>query len=142
MLRVWCLFYYTLFTAASLVTSDQDFFISSICRTLSSRDRDLCEGSVTEEECKVALHQMKNNKSPGKDGLPYESYKHFWSLLGPDLVAVFNSSYNSGLLPRSQRSALISLLYKKGDRRILRIGDQFLYYVRIIRSYLRYLPIA
>ena len=59
---------------------------------------------------------MKNNKSPGKDGLPYEFYKHFWSLLGPDLVAVFNSSYNSGLLPRSQRSALISLLYKKGDR--------------------------
>ena len=67
-LRVWCFFYYTLFTAASLVTSDQDFFISSICRTLSSRDRDLCEGSVTEEECRVALHQMKN-KSPGKDGL-------------------------------------------------------------------------
>ena len=62
-------------------------------------------GCISNEEQKIAC---------STDGLPYEFYKRFWSLAGPDLVAVFNSSYHSGLLPLSQRSALISLLFKKG----------------------------
>ena len=43
-------------------------------------------------------------------------YAVFWDLLGGDLVDVFNGSLEAGLLPSSQREALISLIFKKGDR--------------------------
>ena len=115
-IRVWCLFYVHLFTACVLVPSDQDFFINSLDLTLSQAESDSCEGEVTQEECRRALAGMKNNKSPGIDGLPYEFYTHFWSTLGPDMVDVYNECFESGRLSFSQRSGLITLLYKKGDK--------------------------
>lgn len=114
--RVWCLFYLQLFTATLLVPSDQDFFLGCLRRKLSPADARLCEGFVTVEECENALKQMKTNKSPGIDGLPYEFYSCFWTLLGNDLVAVFNSSFSSGRLSFTQRTGLITLLFKKGDK--------------------------
>ena len=54
---------------------------------------------------------MANSKSPGSDGLPMEFYVAFWDLLGVDLVNVFNSSLEPGLLPFSQREALIALIF-------------------------------
>ena len=67
-------------------------------------------------ECKAALDGMASGKSPGLDGLPAEFYQRFWPVLGTDLVAVLNSCYTSGCLSSSQRSGLITLLYKRGDR--------------------------
>ena len=58
---------------------------------------------------------MAQGKSPGSDGLPLEFYDAFWDLLGKDLVNVFNASLEAGLLPLSQREALIALIFKKGD---------------------------
>ncbi len=116
MLRVWILFYVQLFTAAVLVPSDQDFFIHSLDLSLSNTDARLCDGPITEAECITAISQMKNNKSPGIDGLPYEFYSRFWPVLGADLVAVHNDNFSSGRLSFSQRTGLITLLYKKGDR--------------------------
>ena len=40
----------------------------------------------------------------------------FWDTLGSDLVEVFNASLDLGFLSPSQRIALISLIYKKGDK--------------------------
>ena len=76
----------------------------------------LCEGHLTLDEVRAALLGMARNKSPGSDRLPMEFYLSFWDVLGPDLVEVFNASFDTGLLPLSQRSALISLIFKKGDR--------------------------
>ena len=56
---------------------------------------------------------MAKGKSPGSDGLPVEVYVSFWDLLGGDLVNVFNASLEAGLLPFSQREALIALFFKK-----------------------------
>ena len=50
------------------------------------------------------------------DGLPVEFRVAFWDLPGGDLVNVFNASLEAGLLPFSQREALIALIFKKGDR--------------------------
>ena len=63
-----------------------------------------------------ALLGMAKGKSPGSDGLLAEFYVAFWDVLGPDFVEVLNASFDSGLLPFSQRVALISLVFKKGDR--------------------------
>ena len=115
-IRVWCLFYVQLFTAAILVPTDQAFFIDSLERSLSPAESTLCEGVINEEECLKALRQMKSNKSPGVDGLPYEFYTCFWPVFGEDLVSVYNDCFSSGCLSFSQRTGLITLLYKKGDK--------------------------
>ena len=115
-IRVWCLFYVQLFTAAILVPTDQALFIDSLERSPSPAESTLCERVITEEECLKALRQMKSNKSPGVDGLPYEFYTCFWPVFGEDLVSVYNDCFSSGCLSFSQRTGLITLLYKKGDK--------------------------
>ena len=59
---------------------------------------------------------MAAGKPPGLDGFPAESFRRFWSLLGPDYVEVMNSCYATGQLSASQRSGVITLLCKRGDR--------------------------
>lgn len=115
-MRAWAAFYVRLFTAQPLELQQQDFFLGQLSQRLSDAERSLCEGEVTLEECKAALDGMASGKSPGIDGLPAEFYQRFWPVLGRDLTEVINASYRSGCLSLSQRSGLITLLYKRGDR--------------------------
>ena len=116
MLHVWMLFYSTLFTAAYLDAAEQTFFFNKIIHKLSSTEADLCEGEVTLEECTAALSSFSSNKSPGVDGLTYEFYRTFWEDMGPDLVSVLNAACTAGQLSLSQRTGIITLIYKKGDK--------------------------
>ncbi len=59
---------------------------------------------------------MKQNKSPGLDGITTEFYQTFWPLIGKLVVDSFNESYHIGKLTDSQRKCVISLIYKKGDK--------------------------
>ena len=68
------------------------------------------------DEVSLALEGMALEKSPGSDGLPVEFYRTFWHILGADLVDVLNNAFSVGTLPPSLRSALISAIFKKGDR--------------------------
>ena len=55
----------------------------------------------------------------GSDGVvvsDISSICSFWDTLSSDLVDVLNASFQSGLLSKSQRTAIISLSFKKGDR--------------------------
>ena len=114
-LGVWCDFYFRLFLSQELSEVDQRPFLDSIERRLMSNESKLCEGDLTIEECSKALSNMPSAKSPGVDGLPAEFYRRFWTLLGPDLVDVYNFCYRHGRLCKSQRQGAITLLYKKGD---------------------------
>ena len=58
---------------------------------------------------------MKLNKSPGLDGLNVEFHTEFWGKLKIVLTDIYNKSYNEALLSYSQRSSILSLLFKKGD---------------------------
>ncbi len=115
-LWVWCIFYTQLFTASILSLHDQDFFLNCLDLSLTNREAALCEGEVSNAECLAALNSFSNNKSLGVDGILYEFYKSFWDLLGDDLVAVLNDCLCKGALSQSQRTGLISLLYKKNDK--------------------------
>ena len=59
---------------------------------------------------------MKRNKSPGLDGICIEFYQVFWPLIGNVLVRVFNQSFETGILPPSQRLAVMTLIHKKDDK--------------------------
>ena len=63
---------------------------------LNNVDKQLCEGVLTENECLLALKEMKNNKSPGSDGLSTEFYKIFWNDLKTHLTKSLNFSFING----------------------------------------------
>ena len=69
------------------------------------------------DECATALGQLKPQKSPGMDGLTAEFYRQFWTVLRDDLMAVLQTIYDNGYMSLSQRTGIIRLLYKKGDRK-------------------------
>ena len=57
---------------------------------------------------------MKNGKSCGLDGIPFEWYKKFWKIIGHDLHDVFLYSTKTGKLPTTCRQGVITLLPKNG----------------------------
>lgn len=112
----WVSFYSSLFSACETDPVIQGQLLDKLTSTLSQDQADSCDGHISLNEAFTALAGMAKGKSPGSDGLPMEFYLAFWDVIGPDLVDVFNASYDSGLLSLSQREALISLIFKKGDR--------------------------
>ena len=113
-------FYVKLYSAEAVDLNSQDWLLNQLDTTLTYEDQAKCEGALTLSECYEALSQMQTNKSPGADGFPVEFYRSFWSLLGPDLVAVLNYSYEHGQLSDSQKQGIIRLLYKKDDPLLLK----------------------
>jgi hypothetical protein len=99
--RAWVAFYGLLFTSQSLDPTEQDFFLNSLSLKLSRAEQSLCEGGLTEGECKRALDAMATGKSPGLDGLPAEFYQRFWSVLGAHLVDVVLLKFMDNCLPDS-----------------------------------------
>ena len=61
---------------------------------------------------------MENDKSPGIDGLTTNFYKQFWPILGDKLTC--NQAFHAGHLSITQRRGIITLIFKKGDRSLLK----------------------
>ena len=112
----WVDFYSDLFSAEPVDISAQNSLLNHLSSKLPSEASRSCDGLLTVDEVFRALEGMALEKSPGSDGLPAEFYRAFWHILGADLVEVLNDSFSSGTLPSSLRGALISLIFKKGDR--------------------------
>lgn len=115
-LRSWVTFFSSLFSASPTDASVQDELLSNVSARLPLGSGHSCDGLLTVAEIHKALKGAATGKSPGSDGLPVEFYSRFWHIIGEDLVDVLNSSYQAGRLPRSLRGALITLIFKKGDR--------------------------
>lgn len=93
------------------------------CPKLNNSEKEYCDSLPTIDECADAVNNLKNNKSPGLDGIPAEFYKCFWKTIGPLFYEVLLSIFDKQELPFSQRLALITLLFKKGEKIILKITD-------------------
>ena len=96
----------------------QQALLSSVDRQLPFEAQQECEGphgGITLVELHSALKASARGKKPGSDGLPYEFYTQFWDLLGPELLAVLQASFQTQLtpsLPGSMTQGVITLLYK------------------------------
>ena len=114
-----------MFRQAATDSAAQQTLLSSINRQLPSEAQQACEGAaegITLEELHLALKQSARGKKPGSDGLPYELYSQFWDLLGPELLAVLQASFQGqhAALPASMTQGVITSLYKgKGSRALL-----------------------
>lgn len=60
---------------------------------LSENDTKYCEHFPTLQECAEVVNGMKNNKSPGIDGLPVEFYKMFWKNIRNFLYEAISQIY-------------------------------------------------
>ena len=109
-------FFSTLFSADVLDHKIQEDLIQNLSVRLPSSSSASCDGPIILDEARKALEGAAIGRSPGSDGLSAEFHLAFWKVLGEDLIEVFNASFSSDHLPPSLRRALITLLFKKGDR--------------------------
>ena len=72
---------------------------------------------ISLEEVFNAINSQRNNKSPGNDGLTAEFYEHFSNEVAPTLLEVYNSWKQLGIIGISSRKGIISVIYKKGDKK-------------------------
>ncbi len=115
-------FYKTLYKTRQISSNNISAFIDDILinNKLSTEDASKCEGLVCENECTIIVNKMSLNKSPGYDGLSNEFYKHFWNDIKQLVVASFNEAFEMGELSESHKQIVISLLFKKGDRKLFK----------------------
>ncbi len=74
---------------------------------------------ITAKEVKNAIKRLKIGKAPGMDGLTVDFYKFFAEDLDDILASVFNEVLEDGSLSPSQKIAIITILFKKGDSRLV-----------------------
>ena len=107
-------FYSNLYSAQSC--EKLAFFLDVDFPKLTEEARASCDDRLTEEELREAVFSMENNKSPGVDRLSTNFYKHIWPLFSDKLLLVYNYAFASGCLSVSQRRGIIPLVFKKGNR--------------------------
>ena len=59
------------------------------------------------------MKNMKNNKTPGNNGLTKEFYETFWDELKTPLMESVNQAFRTKILSISLRQAVIKLIEKK-----------------------------
>ena len=114
-------YYITLFTAETVVYYNIDMFLTGLT-SIDETERRHLEKLITFDDMSTALSLMKNGKSSGLDGIPFEWCKKFWNIIGHDLHDVFLYSIKTDKLPTSCRQGVITLLLKNGDNGLLKTG--------------------
>ena len=71
---------------------------------------------LDENELFDALQQLKDNKSPGPDGLTKEFYVKFWDDLKVLYLKCIDNIFQKGELTEMQKRGAIKTVFKKGDR--------------------------
>lgn len=84
-----------------------------IIKVLNQGSEDIPE--ITISEINGALSEMKNNKTPGEDGLVIEAIKMGGNKLLQAIKTLFNACLSKGTTPSEWNNAVIILLHKKGD---------------------------
>ena len=82
---------------------------------LSDGMKNKCEGQIIESEAKLAIRNMKNNKTPGSDGFSAEFYKFFWTDIGSFLLRSLNMAITTDELSLTQKQGIITCM-PKGDK--------------------------
>ena len=88
---------------------------------LTEDQKDLCDKPISLKECTNVVEKcMKPNKSPGLDGITVEFYKAFWPVISSFLIEVYLEIFKEENLTYSQKTAVITLIFKTGDRSLLK----------------------
>ena len=106
-------FYQQLYNTRNPSNRDLDEYINSC--NLDQVPPDLqsgLENGLRMEEMDVVIGKLKNNKSPGWDGLTAEFYKKFWLDIRELLFKALSESVDTGTMSPSQRTGILTLIPK------------------------------
>ena len=111
-------FYRNLFKRCPNSKSLQEFSLKDVSPKVSNMNL----GNLLDvEEVSEALKSMKNNKTPGIDGIPADFLKVFWRQLNFFVTNAINSCYKKGILSTTSRQSVITCLPKgKKERKLLK----------------------
>ena len=104
-------FYQDLYTSEPIDDEIAEIFLQDL-PSLSSDDSSSLEMDFSLAEFETSLKQMKDNKSPGPDGLTKAFYVKFFDLIGETLVKLSRVIFENEHLTESQRLSYITLLCK------------------------------
>jgi exonuclease III len=79
-------------------------------------DPDLKEVTISEEEVSIELTKVNTTKAPGPDGLSTRVLKECREELKAPITKLFNSSLNTGKIPKDWKKANVVPIYKKGNK--------------------------
>jgi endonuclease/exonuclease/phosphatase family metal-dependent hydrolase len=98
--------------------SDEDKrrnLMNNITKKISEKQKQNLDKEVIKEEVEAILKKLQPNKAPGWDGIPAKFYTRFeW--MADWLTEVFNEIIVQQQLAISMQTAVVTLLFKKGDR--------------------------
>ena len=101
----------------SLKSGIEEFMNGIDLPKINEHDKYRLDEEITNDKLLKALKTMKNDSSPGCDGLTAAWYKVFWLQIRNIFKQSLIHSFQQGELSNSQRRGIIKLLYKgKGDR--------------------------
>ena len=106
-------FYENIYKKKNNVLNSDTFFEKIKLKQLTDIQRNSCEGKLNMHECATALKEMKNNKSPGSDGLTTEFFKIFWNDLKVFYLDSINYSLEIGQLTQLQKQGIDNSYTKK-----------------------------
>nr|GEV78255.1 transposon TX1 uncharacterized [Tanacetum cinerariifolium] len=75
---------------------------------------------VSNEEIKRAVWDCGSDKSPGPDGITFEFFKKFWTIVGGDVTNVIEEFFISSSFPKGCNSSFIALIPKVMDAKHLK----------------------
>jgi nitrogen regulatory protein PII len=115
-LRITKQFYEQLWRDCRTEEKDRSALLGNINKKINKKQRNKLEQKMTIEEIEFILNKkIQANKAPGWDGIPATFYKKFeWSAQW--LTEVYNEIIEQQQLPTSMQTAVVTLLFKKGDR--------------------------
>ena len=71
--------------------------------------------TLTMEEIETSKQEQNKKGSPGIDGLPPQFYDWAWDIIKDDFHEVLNNCYLAQEMPTSMKTAVVTLIPKKGD---------------------------
>ena len=92
----------------------QQYLNSLNFKIFSNEQYDLCQNKIGVTDLFASMKNMKNNKTPGNDGLTKEFYETFWDELKIPLMESVNQAFHTNTLSILQRQLVIKLNEKKG----------------------------
>ena len=77
---------------------------------LNDIEKQICDAPLKIDEIAKALKQLKNDKSPGSDGLTTNFFKFFWPDISLFLLDSLRYSFKHKLLSDDQRRGILNLI--------------------------------